>query len=84
MFNSRQDTLVHLTNDSKNKMTNTVSKGQFAVDQKEKIKKPSLRIFENFCNHTFGTFEVAPTPQCNPLATSKEPNSPNLKKNNPL
>ena len=26
------------------------------TEKKEKKKKPPLRIFENFCRHTFGTF----------------------------
>lgn len=41
----------------------------------DKKKNPTLRIFNNFCHPTFGTFAKAHKPTHNP-SFAKEPNSP--------
>jgi hypothetical protein len=54
--------------------------GNLTAGQKEKNKKPSLRIFENFfCSRTFGTFTFAPFYFFDGRAKVKEPNPPTRK-----
>jgi len=43
------------------------------TDQEEKVKKAPLRIFENFCQRTFGTFANLHESEHSP-SFAKEPN----------